>query len=202
MNTAEIPLDQIAANPDAQMRVVGIDPDTVVAYAEDMRAGATFPPIKVFYDGARYDPSDGWHRIDAARRVERTTILAEVLEGTSRDATLAACAANAAHGLRRSNDDKRRAILAMLRDPEWSTWSDRKIALACLVDHKSVAKVRRELTAPKSNGGDFPTSASVAPKAGNGVDASGSMVERLLATVPLAALLAELRRRGVEMPDA
>jgi hypothetical protein len=204
VNTTEIRLDQIAASPDTQMRVIGIDPDTVAAYADDMLAGAIFPPIKVFHDGGRYHLADGWHRLDAARRAERTTILAEVLEGTSRDATLAACSANATHGLRRTNEDKRRAILALLRDPEWAKWSDRKIAETCKVDHKSVGKVRRELTAPKVDGGEIPTANSAVAKgaSGNGADGSGSMLARLLATVPTAALIAELQRRGVEVPDA
>jgi hypothetical protein len=196
----EVALAEIAASSDTQMRVVGIDPDTVTSYANDLLAGAVFPAIKVFHDGARYHLSDGFHRVAASRRVGRETILAEVVEGTSRDATLAACSANATHGLRRSNDDKRCAILALLQDPEWGSWSDRKIAAACAVDHKSVGKVRRELTEPK--GGEIPTPPNGPSKVGNGADPSGSMVERLLATVPTSVLLAELARRGVDVADA
>jgi hypothetical protein len=173
----------------------------VSSYADDLRNGAVFPPIKVYHDGSLYHLSDGFHRVDAHRVVGRGQILAEVAEGTSRDATLAACAANACHGLRRSNEDKRRAILALLRDPEWSQWSDRRVAAACAVDHKSVAKVRRELTAP--NGGEIPTPPrDVGKPAANGAGAGISMVARLLATVPTPALIAELRRREVKVPDA
>jgi hypothetical protein len=194
-------LASIAARSDTQMRVIGIDPETVSSYADDLRNGAVFPPVKVFHDDGLYHLSDGFHRVEAHRVVGRDQILAAVAEGTSRDATLAACAANATHGLRRTNEDKRRAILALLRDPEWSQWSDRKIATACAVDHKSVAKVRRELTVP--NSGDFPTPPrDVGKPAANGADVRFSMVERLLATVPTPALIAELRRRDVEVPDA
>ena len=35
---------------------------TVADYAEDMLAGASFPPVTVFYDGAHYWLADGFHR--------------------------------------------------------------------------------------------------------------------------------------------
>jgi hypothetical protein len=200
----EIPLAEVIATVDTQMRVVGIDPGTVAAYAEDMAAGATFPPVTVYHDGVAYHLADGFHRVEAARQIGCEVILAEVLQGTSRDAMRAACAANATHGLRRTNEDKRRAITAMLHDPEWATWSDRAIAKACAVDHKSVAKVRRELTGPK--GGEIPTSAKEHGKPNGAGEipttSSSSMVERMLASVATEALVAECRRRGLEVRGA
>jgi hypothetical protein len=204
MNAVEIRLAEIVGAADTQMRVVGIDPGTVASYAEDLKAGSIFPPITVYQGGAEYHLADGFHRVEAARQIGRDTILAEVRQGTSRDATLAACAANATHGLRRTNEDKRRAITAMLRDPEWAKWSDRAIAKACAVDHKSVAKVRRELTAPQ--GGEIPTSVEEHGKPnGSGEIPSGSggsMVARMLASVATESLVAECRRRGLEVRDA
>jgi hypothetical protein len=196
----EIPLAEIVARADTQMRVVGIDPGTVASYAEDMKAGSTFPPIRVYHDG-EYHLADGFHRVEAARQIGVETILAEVEQGTSRDAILAACAANATHGLRRTNEDKRRAIMAMLQDPEWAAWSDRAIAKACGVDHKSVAKVRRELTAPKGGEIPTPTKGHGKPNGGGGFPA-GSVVERMLAGLPDEALIAECCRRGLEVRDA
>jgi ParB-like nuclease domain len=200
----EISLAEIVATSSTQMRVVGIDPGTVFNYAEDMQGGATFPPVKAYHDGTHYYLSDGFHRVEAARRIGRGTIPAEVRQGTSRDATLAACAANATHGLRRTHEDKRRAITAMLTDPEWAKWSDRAVAKSCMVDHKSVAKIRRELTAPK--GGEIPTSASAGASAlpnGSGeIPTGGSMVARMLASIATDALIAEVRRRGLEVRDA
>jgi hypothetical protein len=202
MSATSIPVAAIVASADTQMRVVGIDPGTVAAYAEDMKAGATFPAIRVYHDGAEYHLADGFHRVEAARQIGLAAILAEVVAGTSRDATLAACAANATHGLRRTNDDKRRAITAMLTDPEWSIWSDRAIAKACAVDHKSVAKVRRELTAPK--GGEIPIQADQhgKPNGSGEIPTGGSMVERMLASVATEALIAECQRRGLAVRDA
>jgi uncharacterized ParB-like nuclease family protein len=198
----KIPLAEIVAGADTQMRVVGINPATVAAYAEDMAAGATFPPITVYRDGAEYHLADGFHRVEAARQVGHDAILAEVRQGTSRDAILAACAANATHGLRRTNEDKRRAITAMLKDPEWSKWSDRAIAKACAVDHKSVAKVRRELTAPASGEIPTPTQERGKPNGAGEIPSGGSMVERMLASVPTEALIAECRRRVIEVCNA
>jgi hypothetical protein len=54
--------------------------------------------------------------------------------------------ANAHHGLRRTNADKRRAVEMLLRDEEWRGWSDREIARRCAVTHPFVGKIRDELS--------------------------------------------------------
>ncbi len=41
--------------------------------------------------------------------------------------------------------------MTLLQDPEWGNWSDREIARQCKVDHKTVGKIREELT------GEFPS---------------------------------------------
>ena len=69
-------------------------------------------------------------------------ISADIRPGTQRDARLFAVGANQTHGLRRSNEDKRRAVLVLLKDEEWCTWSDREIAKRCGVTHPFVAKLR------------------------------------------------------------
>ena len=50
--------------------------------------------------------------------------------------------ANAAHGLRRTNEDKRRAVLTLLHDPEWREWPQRRIAEACGVSAEYVSRVK------------------------------------------------------------
>lgn len=62
--------------------------------------------------------------------------------GTTRDSVLYSVGANAAHGLRRTNEDKRRAAMTLLNDAEWAAWSDREIARQCVVDGKTVANLR------------------------------------------------------------
>lgn len=201
----DIPLDQIEADGNTQMRVAGIDPAVVADYATAMEAGAGFPPIVVFCNGAQYWPGDGFHRIEAARRIDRETISADVREGGQRDALLLAASANATHGLRRTQADKRQSIETLLRDPEWSRWSDREIGKACAVDHKTVGSVRREMT------GEFPSDRAVTyrDRHGNetkmrvlGTSAAGSVLVKVLSKVSDEALIAECRRRGLEVGDA
>ncbi len=122
----------------------GLDGNTVGEYAEALAAGAVFPPVVVFHDGADYWLADGFHRVRAAQSAELAEIAADVREGTRRDAALYAAGANATHGLRRTNADKRRAVLTLLEDEEWRGWSDREIARRCGVTHPFVAKLRAE----------------------------------------------------------
>jgi hypothetical protein len=116
-------------------------------YAAALRAGAHFPPVEVFFDSTDYWVADGFHRIEAARQAGLDAIDALVHEGTRRDAILFSAGANAQHGLRRTNPDKRHVVVKLLQDPEWSQWSDREIGRRCGVDDKTVAKYRAELSA-------------------------------------------------------
>ena len=79
------------------------------------------------------------------RRSNGTRILADIRQGTRRDAILYSCGANAAHGLPRTNEDKRRAVRKLLEDTEWMFWSDVKIAEVACVSHDFVSRLREEL---------------------------------------------------------
>ena len=186
----------------AQMRVE-IKPDVVREYADEMATGTAFPPVVVYHDGTDYWLGDGFHRVEAARKIERETIEAEVIEGDERQAILHGIGSNASHGLRRTQADKRRAIERLLHDEEWSKWSNRAIAKAAVVDHKTVEKVRRELL-----GGEFPTPArpngEIPRTNGKAISASGSVLQDMLKTVSTEVLIEECGRRGlkVEATDA
>jgi hypothetical protein len=69
-----------------------------------------------------------------------------VHEGGKRDALLHATGANAEHGHRRTNADKRNAVTVLLRDEEWGSWNSREISKICHVSHTFVDNVRRELS--------------------------------------------------------
>ena len=114
----------------------------VAEYAEAMGQGAKFPPVVVFFDGADYWLADGFHRRDGALRAGLDEIAVEVKQGTQRDAVLYSVGANVAHGQRRTNEDKRRAVLRLLEDEEWGGWSDREIARRCAVGHAFVSSLR------------------------------------------------------------
>ncbi len=182
---------------DAQMRVE-MKPDVVIEYADDMAAGATFPPVVVYFDGTEYWLADGFHRVASARKIERETIEAEVREGTARDAIIHGIGANASHGLRRTQADKRRAVERLIRDEEWSKWSNRQIAKVAKVDHKTVGKIRRELL-----GGDFPTpgrpNGEIPRTNGKPNSTSGSVLKDMLRTLSTEALIEECEHRGLSV---
>lgn len=119
--------------------------DNVVAdYAEDMRQGSEFPPVTIFFDGEEYWLADGFHRVSAKEAIGEKEVVSEIHSGTQRDAVLYAVGANATHGLRRTNADKRRSVEQLLRDFEWRRWSDNAIAQRCGVSHPFVSKLRAE----------------------------------------------------------
>src|ERR1700722_14805947 len=76
-----------------------------------------------------------------------------IRQGTRRDAVLFSVGANASHGLRRTNDDKRRAVMTLLSDSEWRKWPLRKIARRCGVHHEMVGTARRSLADSASDDG-------------------------------------------------
>jgi hypothetical protein len=122
------------------------DDNVISEYAEAMAEGAVFPPVTVFYDGSSYWLADGFHRAHAAMMIGREDIEADVRQGSQRDAILYSVGANSSHGLRRTNDDKRRSVLRLLEDEEWGKWSDGSIAEKCSVSQPFVSKMRRERT--------------------------------------------------------
>ena len=200
----EIALDQIVADDACQLRAAG-SKVTVTEYADALAAGATFPPVVVFRDddGSHW-LADGFHRFEAHKGAGRETIVAEVHAGGRREALLYAAGANASHGLRRTQEDKRRAILALLHDPEWRLGSDREIAKRTATSDKTVAKLRREISGEGVNAEirierKFTTrhgteaTRTVEPVA----KPAAGLVERVLAGLPDDVLLAEVRRRGL-----
>jgi hypothetical protein len=131
---SEIELESIVRDAEIQPRGA-LDDDAVEQYAEAMREGEKFPPVVVYQEGDVYRLSQGFHRCAAAEKAGFRTILAEVRQGTRQEALWDAAGSNREHdtvGLRRTNADKRRAVLMALEaDPEQS---DRAIA-----DHVGVS---------------------------------------------------------------
>lgn len=126
-----------------------MNPENVQEYAEAMKEGAVFPPVVVFNDGESFWLGDGFHRVSAAEMAGIDLLEADVKEGDLRDARLYAIGANASHGIRRTNADKRMAVKMLLQDQEWCQWSNREIARRCGVSDPFVMKVREELSPVK-----------------------------------------------------
>jgi hypothetical protein len=141
-----IPLGTVRINGGTQSRVE-LNQATIAEYVELIRASVELPPVITFFDGATFWLADGFHRYNAHRDAGAMEITSEIRTGTQRDAILFSVGANASHGLRRTNEDKRRAVTTLLNDSEWSTWSDNAIARACAVSHHTVAGMRAPILA-------------------------------------------------------
>lgn len=144
-----IALSKIRIDGGTQARVE-LNQETVAEYAEAYRSCAAMPPVVLFYDGTTYWLADGFHRYFGAKQAGLEEIWEEITPGTQRDAVLFSLAANARHGLRRSNADKRKAVSVLLNDPEWSAWSSNEIAKRCAVHHSTVDDIRRSLAVSAS----------------------------------------------------
>ncbi len=147
----EIRLDAISLLGGMQPRS-DIDMAVVDEYAAAMEAGAEFPPATVFFDGKKYWLADGFHRWYAARKAKldkfigrEITILCDVRKGTLEEARWFSYSVNATHGLRRTNDDKRKAVESALRHPNGAKMSDNQIAKHVGVSHPFVGRVRQDM---------------------------------------------------------
>jgi ParB-like nuclease domain len=139
----------ISLDESVQSRV-SLNPETIAQYKEDIRSGIQFDPVVIYFDGSKYWLADGFHRTEASRQAGLAELNAEVYPGTRRDAILYSVSANGKHGLPRNNQDKRKSVVLLLSDTEWSRWSNVQIANRCIVSESFVRKVRSELTSHKT----------------------------------------------------
>jgi hypothetical protein len=128
-------LDAIEIDTSIQCRAT-IDTGVVNDYAERMGEGDEFPAIRLFGTKAKAWIGDGWHRVFAARQQGAKDIAAIVTVGGRVEALKHALGANAQHGNRRTNADKRRAVEIALR--EFPKLSSRAVAELCGVSNHMV----------------------------------------------------------------
>jgi hypothetical protein len=140
----ELQITDITIDNEIQQRVE-MHQAVIKDYYLAMKQGDEFPPIIVYFDGHKYWLSDGFHRVAAAKKIDRLTIKAEIREGGRLDAIKYSLGANAAHGLRRSNACKNKTVVTALTTPGMSTLSNRQIAKLCRVSHALVNKIKNDL---------------------------------------------------------
>lgn len=138
---ATLKISQVNISGGTQPRA-RIDLDLVAEYADRILAGDAFPPVEVVFDGKDYWLWDGFHRYHGHVKAGKKEIAVNIREGTARDAVLLSCGANGHHGLRRTPEDKRNAVLRLLEDAEWASRSNRWISEQCNVSEHFVAKTR------------------------------------------------------------
>ena len=120
---------------------------TVAQYAACMKRGDRFPPLTLFENGSRLVLSDGYHRLAAAQRIGRKTILAEVRIGGTAEALEFAISANCTQGLQLTLSDKRRAAELSVR--KLNHLSSNRIAKLCGLATGTVEKIRKRLVAKR-----------------------------------------------------
>ncbi|GAA0936846.1 ParB N-terminal domain-containing protein [Nonomuraea longicatena] len=120
-------------------RVAGEDAAHILALAE---LDAELPPLVVHRPSMRV--IDGMHRLRAARLRGDEKIAARFYDGDEQDAFVLAVRLNAAHGLPLTQSDRSAAAARIIRShPQWS---DRLIASASGLSHRTVAAIRRRST--------------------------------------------------------
>lgn len=131
-------------------------PEVIDAYCEDIKNGDKFPPIDVFREkgSARYILADGFHRLIAHIHAEVEEIECDVHEGGMREALEFAFGANSAHGLRRTNADKRHAVEMALKDPYFGKLPRQEIADMCRVTKRTVQRIANQSAVDDPEGGD------------------------------------------------
>lgn len=187
---------------------VKVNPEAIADYCAAYLDDKKMPPVQAVYDGAHYWLWDGFHRIAGAVEAGKKGINVEITRGTQRDAFLLSLGANDAHGIRRTNEDKRNAVRAALQDSDLAAMSDREIAKICGVYHQLVATMRPD--APKKEASKVDeASTNLAPPATTvdtqatlpGVPAPPSNVRPIIAKVAPIGRLEEITIERDELRD-
>ena len=145
----KIKLNELRLDGGTQPRT-NMDQEVVSEYADYLMDGVKMPSLTVFHDGTYYWLADGFHRYFAHKQAEYKEAECDVRQGSLRDAILFSVGANDSHGLRRSNEDKRKAVMTLLDDIEWSDWADSEIARRCKVSAMTVGRIKKLLNIKES----------------------------------------------------
>lgn len=195
-------IDAIVVSPEYQMREK-LSASVVEEYAELIQAGdSQWPfasPCSVVRVKNELILTDGFHRVAAMRRAGEDQVHVIITDGTKTDALKAALSANINHGLRRSNADKRRAVMMALSDSTLQKWSDRKIAELCGVSHIFVASIRGELETVSSSPQEQPVKSKSADGASRPATKTDAEMQRKKIVAAIVASEDESDRKIAEL---
>lgn len=154
MKSKPLSVDLIVTDAETQNRFE-IHNEAVEDYAERIEAADDwpFPPLDVFHDGNNYYVADGFHRLLAAAKANRSSAPCRVHKGTSTDAKIFGMTANDNHGLRMSRAEKRGCVEWLLDNTKLN---QREVAEKAGVSRRMVAYIvaeRKPKNAP-TNGGE------------------------------------------------
>jgi len=138
-------LSDVEVDYSIQPRVNGLNQDHVdeleAAYRDEN--AAIEPPVAWQLPDESYKLSQGFHRVEGAKRAGRESLKFVVRKGTDDECAIDAFCSNQSHGLKRTNADKRRAVERLLKLMPKD--SDLAIANRAGVSDKTVAEARREM---------------------------------------------------------
>ena len=140
METREISLVDIIVDKKLNVREK-LDDETIERYMESFHQ---LPPVVVFeVDEEELLLSDGFHRVEAAKRLEIDEIEVEVKQGTRQDAEEYAALANLKHGKPLTRAERKEAVVRLLklRPERANQW----IAQDMGVSDMTVKKYREEM---------------------------------------------------------
>lgn len=145
--TKQFPIEEMVLDAQCQARAA-ISNDTVDEYADAYLEGAKFPAIEVFLVVGVPYVVDGFHRFAAQRKVGLTFIPTVIVgSGSLEEAAWYATGANRKNGLRRTYDDKRKAVRLALATPAGREASTRALAEHVGVSHHMITEARAALEA-------------------------------------------------------
>jgi ParB-like chromosome segregation protein Spo0J len=135
----KIAIDEINVSQAVQIRT-RLRQDAIKTYTEIFDQ---LPPIDL-YDIAKHGLvlADGWHRLEAAKRLNRTHVFAVVRKGTLNDAMAWAVIANMKHGQPLTRQERYDGVLRMKRLHK--AWRNHQIAKAMGISDSSVGYMLRE----------------------------------------------------------
>ena len=139
-------LTQLEDDKKYQLRVEE-DLSAIRDLAQAYNDGETIPPIEVVQvDTQRYIIVDGHHRYAAAKEAGIESMECRITEGSEYDAFILSLGANANNkALKRTNADKRKAVITALDCKDFNRYSNRKIAEICKVSSTFVDKITKLL---------------------------------------------------------
>ncbi len=152
-----VSLDEIDVDPEIQIRVNGLDEETVEQYTQILLNGGEFKDPVVLYrndDAGKFILADGFHRCEATRRALQLSVgdvtiaplKGKLLPGGHEAAVEYAEEANLRHGLKLSNEDKFNILKRRtLRGHDWTSLSDNALARELGVSNKTIARWRERI---------------------------------------------------------
>lgn len=142
-------LESLTIDEKLQQRVK-LNQSVIDDYAQAYADGQELPPIITWWDTEeevfeKIYLVDGFHRVEGAKIAGLTELPHIQKQGTFKEALLFSMSVNSTHGLRRTNADKRKAVLTLLDDKEWKELSTRELAKIANVSHQLVHNIREEI---------------------------------------------------------